>query len=187
MGSLFVKISFVFIVISILLIGISFSLVDSSKVDLVLGQSDNALGQDGDGNEASQSESSSQSANQNSMCVSGDSTSLSCNNLSAENDNVIQEDTRSISGKIYVIDGPIVKSVSGKASSTANCNPGDSIVSGFLSASADPESTNTQDIPIRSISENLDPESNEYTIQWRTLSNERPFILTGHAVCFDNP
>ena len=29
--------------------------------------------------------SSSQSTNQNSMCVSGESTSLSCNNLSAEN------------------------------------------------------------------------------------------------------
>jgi hypothetical protein len=40
------------------------------------------LDQDGVDNEASQSEYSSQETNQNSICVSGESTSLSCNNLS---------------------------------------------------------------------------------------------------------
>ncbi len=42
------------------------------------------MGQEGEGNEASQSENNSQETNQNSMCVAGESTSLSCNNLSSE-------------------------------------------------------------------------------------------------------
>ena len=54
------------------------------EVDSVFGQNGNSLGQEGDGNGASQSESSTQSTNQNSMCVSGESTSLSCNNLASE-------------------------------------------------------------------------------------------------------
>jgi len=44
----------------------------------------NAIGQQGDGNEASQSDSSFQETKQNNMCVSGESTSLSCSNLSSE-------------------------------------------------------------------------------------------------------
>lgn len=44
----------------------------------------NVIGQDGEGNEASQSDETFQSTNQDSMCVSGDSTRLSCNNLSSE-------------------------------------------------------------------------------------------------------
>jgi hypothetical protein len=52
--------------------------------NIIFAQSGNILGQDGDGNEASQNDSSSQETNQNSMCVSGESTSLSCNNLSSE-------------------------------------------------------------------------------------------------------
>ena len=48
------------------------------------GNNNNVIGQNGDENEASQSEETSQETNQNSMCVSGESTSLSCNNLSSE-------------------------------------------------------------------------------------------------------
>ncbi|ALI37238.1 Collagen triple helix repeat (20 copies) [Candidatus Nitrosocosmicus oleophilus] len=79
------KITFVVIVLSILIIGISFGFVDSSMSNLVFGQSGNSLGQKGEGNKASQSETSSQETNQNSMCVSGESTSQSCNNLSGQN------------------------------------------------------------------------------------------------------
>ncbi|HYF99583.1 MAG TPA: hypothetical protein VD815_05790, partial [Candidatus Saccharimonadales bacterium] len=52
--------------------------------DIAFAQSGNSLGQDGDDNNVSQSEENSQSTDQDSMCVSGDSTSLSCNNLSSE-------------------------------------------------------------------------------------------------------
>ena len=52
--------------------------------DDVHNSNNNVIGQDGDGNEATQSDSTSQSTDQNSMCVSGESTSLSCNNLSSE-------------------------------------------------------------------------------------------------------
>lgn len=84
MGSLFVKISFIVVVVSILLIGISFGL-NTSKLDLVYSQSGNTLGQEGDGKDASQSENSLQETSQNSLCVSGERTSLSCNNLSGQN------------------------------------------------------------------------------------------------------
>jgi hypothetical protein len=52
--------------------------------DDVNNNNNHVIGQDGEGNEASQSENSSQENNQNSMCVSGEITSLSCNNLSSE-------------------------------------------------------------------------------------------------------
>ncbi|HET6589684.1 MAG TPA: hypothetical protein VFG45_05925 [Candidatus Nitrosocosmicus sp.] len=71
--------------LSILGIVIALVPMDFSNVDTVFAQSgDNTLGQKGDGNEASQIENNSQDTNQNSMCVSGESTSLSCNNLSSE-------------------------------------------------------------------------------------------------------
>lgn len=76
-----------------------------SNIDFVFAQG-NSLGQDGEGdNESFQSESSSQESNQNNMCVSGENTSLSCNNLSSENnDRQTREDEQkplSIQGKIY--------------------------------------------------------------------------------------
>jgi hypothetical protein len=55
-----------------------------SEDDDVNNSNNNVIGQEGDGNEASQNEETSQETNQNSMCVSGESTSLSCNNLSSE-------------------------------------------------------------------------------------------------------
>lgn len=73
-----------FAILSILTLTIAMFSGDSSKVEDVLAQKGNTLGQEGEGNDASQSKSSSQDTNQNSMCISGDSTSLSCNNLSSE-------------------------------------------------------------------------------------------------------
>lgn len=52
--------------------------------DLVHNSNNSVISQDGDGNEASQSDETSQETGQSSMCVSGESTSLSCNNLSSE-------------------------------------------------------------------------------------------------------
>lgn len=135
-----------------------------------------------DGNEASQSESSSQDVNQRTMCVSGESTSLSCNNLAAENNNGIQRDANSMDKKIYVIQGPSEIPVSrGEASSTAICNPDDSIISGFFSISKDRTSINFRDI-----TENLDLENNEYSIHVAG-GFEEIFTVTANAVCFKNP
>jgi hypothetical protein len=78
-----VNYSYKFTILSILAITIVVFLLDFSKLD-TYAQGGNTLGQEGDGNEASQTESNSQDTNQNSMCVSGDSTALSCNNLSSE-------------------------------------------------------------------------------------------------------
>jgi hypothetical protein len=68
------------------IIGIIVALIPLNMVEFnsVFAQSNNAIGQDGDGNEASQSENNSQETTQNSMCVSGESTSSSCNNISSE-------------------------------------------------------------------------------------------------------
>jgi len=47
------------------------------------GDNDNVIGQDGDGNDASQSDESSQESSQGTQCVSGDDNLASCNNLSS--------------------------------------------------------------------------------------------------------
>lgn len=62
----------------------SFAQREEDDEDIVNNSNNNVISQEGDGNEASQSDETSQSTNQNSMCVSGESTSLSCNNLSSE-------------------------------------------------------------------------------------------------------
>lgn len=71
--------------LSIVVMAIAMFSIDSSCLNIVLAQSGNNLGLDGDDdNDTSQPETSSQEANHHSMCVSGDITSLSCNNLSSE-------------------------------------------------------------------------------------------------------
>jgi hypothetical protein len=71
--------------ITVLGVASIFVSIEVYDVDYVFAQSDNTLGQDGEGDsEAFQGESISQYNNQNSMCVSGDSTALSCNNLSGQ-------------------------------------------------------------------------------------------------------
>ena len=67
----FCKTGFKLTILPILLIIIVFVPANFSKVETVFAQNGNSLGQEGDGNDASQSDSSSQSTNQNSMCVSG--------------------------------------------------------------------------------------------------------------------
>jgi hypothetical protein len=172
-----------FTMLSILAMTIAMFSVDFSKIDFVSAQNGNTLGQEGDGNEASQSDETSQETSQNSMCVSGDTTELGCNNLSSEENNRVQEDRNSLNGKIYVVQGPSVTPESrGEATSSANCNSGDSIISGFFSVSEDFNPTF-----FRAITENLDPESNEYSIFIKAASDGDDYTLIGNAVCFDNP
>jgi hypothetical protein len=72
-------------ILSILGITIAIYPMDFSEFDFVFAQGGNAVGQDGDGyDESSQRESNVQNTDENSMCVSGESTALSCNNLSSE-------------------------------------------------------------------------------------------------------
>lgn len=60
-----------------MLVGMLFAQSDDDGDNYVIGQSS-------EGNKPSQSESSSQDTNQNTTCVSGESTSLCCNNLSGQ-------------------------------------------------------------------------------------------------------
>jgi hypothetical protein len=108
------------------------------------------LGQEGDSdNEASRSENSSQETNQNSMCVSSEITSLSCNKLSSEinaasipgeqgpeGPSDAQGATgpqgpagpQSVAEKISSVVGPV--STGSNTISTATCNPGETAISG---------------------------------------------------------
>ena len=56
-----------------------------SLVELIFAQNEdnNVIGQEGDGNDASQSEEDSQETDQNSQCVSGDSNFFGCNDWSS--------------------------------------------------------------------------------------------------------
>jgi hypothetical protein len=94
-----------FAIMSILGITMAMSSIDFSNYYFVSAQNGNTLGQEGNGNQAFQSDENIQETEQSSMCVSGVSTSLGCNNLSTEN---TDSQTRggehspfSIQGKIY--------------------------------------------------------------------------------------
>lgn len=85
MGSPFVKFEIKVIILSAFIMSVALSLMSIQKSFAQSDDSDNnAIGQKGEGNKASQSDEKSHDTNHNSMCVSGDSTSLSCNNLSSE-------------------------------------------------------------------------------------------------------
>jgi len=194
-----VKFEFKVLLIAVILILTSVIL---SNDELVHAQSGNSIGQEGDGNEALQSDESSQNNNQNSMCVSGDITSLSCNNLSSENgggtvsqgeqgpqgppgrqgekgDSGAQgpegpSGPQSIDGKAYKVTG---KAAGNGETSTAYCKEGDEVLSGgyklFKDASAYEFRLNT--VP----TDNLDG--------WEVSAlGSDNLSVTPVAVCFDN-
>ncbi|WP_148686269.1 hypothetical protein [Candidatus Nitrosocosmicus hydrocola] len=153
--------------------------------DSIFAQSSNTLGQEGDGNEASQSESSSQSTNQNSMCVSGESTSLSCNDFSYQRTGDFdpnQQGQRSMIGKIYEVIGPSSQSTF-SATSDASCSSGDSVISGgFKRGFVGDDFVNT------------DNELDSFMLDgdtWRVYMSDRGGVaelkVTAYAYCFDNP
>ena len=154
--------------------------MDFSEVDLVFAQSSNSLAQEGDDNEASESEEKSQDSNQNSMCVSGESVSLSCNNLSSEQGSKETAETQSISGKLYTVEGPLT-SRPDIASSTADCREGDDVLSGgFDAINRNPNAA------INSIqSHKLSSSSWAATID--ALHPTEPVAIQAFAYCFDNP
>ena len=101
-------------------------------------EDNNIIGQEGDGNDTSQSEDNSQEADQNSQCVSGDSNFFSCNNGSS---NIIGTSEQGTSGigfpviisndNIYVRDGNRAPATgSDTALSTVACDAGDALISG---------------------------------------------------------
>jgi len=174
-----VKFEIKVMILSASLILISVSL---ASIEPVLAQSDNTLGQDGDGNEASQSDESSQDSNQNNMCVSGESTSLSCINLSSENAGSGQDEQgpagpQSVNGKIYYAYGNNVAAAN-PAISDASCREGDSLISG------------SYNLLIRGDASNLvalvsGPNGND----WHVLiggSGTTKYDLNAIAICFDN-
>jgi hypothetical protein len=171
------------------ILGIAMTLVpmDFSTVDFIFAQSGNTLGQDGDGNEASQSEESSQSTNQNSMCVSGESTSLSCNNLSSDSIGASvpgeqgatgPEGPQSMEGKAYSVVGETATGNDSPTTSTANCESGDTVMGGGY------------DITIIALenTENIHSgPANGMTGWTATIDVHGTIGITAIAVCFDNP
>ncbi|WP_222424811.1 hypothetical protein [Candidatus Nitrosocosmicus arcticus] len=179
---LFVKIGFYVTILLVMLIIVAFVPMDFSKIDSAFGQSGNTLGQEGVGNEASQSNSSSQYTNQKSMCVSGDSTSLSCNNLSSENtDGQSRDDEQgplSIQGKIYQKFNTDTEDDDNYIA-TVSCDPGDTAISSNFKLD------NLGSIPIRQLTNTLDLSSNQATLEIETLREDA--LITVYINCFDNP
>ena len=154
--------------------------MDLSKIVFVNAQSHgNALAQGGDGdNEASQREEKSQLTNQKAMCVSGESTSLSCNNLSSENiDRHVDKDVQdpiSMEGRIYQTEGET--DATSPYVSRASCNEGDSALSGYYHVTFNR-------IPL-SLEETLS--SSDYAVSM-PLSQEPGSKIQVFVQCFDNP
>jgi hypothetical protein len=193
-------------------IGVTVISMDSSSVVFVFAQG-NSVGQEGAGNKASQSDSSSQETSQDSRCLSGEITSLSCNNLSSESigASVPGEQgpagpqgpqgpqgqpgatgesgatgpagPQSVLGKIYTVEGnPVNVITSGPPPrSTASCNDGDSLISGYFNAR-----NNQNPGALRVINQSPDFAENDWTIQ--IGGNEGDSIsYQAFAICFDNP
>lgn len=163
--------------------------VDITKTSFSSTEKNNAIGQGGEDNDnnVSQNEENSQNAEQNSMCVSGDSTSFSCNNLSSENiDGTIGEGPQgppgpqSIDGKVYEVVGDEVEGNNKIITSTANCDEGDTVMSGGFDIS--PQSWDTTGAIQSGPTSDLD--GWEATVE---TGGKIDTTLTATAVCFDNP
>jgi hypothetical protein len=193
MGSLFVKINYA---LPLILFSIAaLAMMNLSNIDFIFAQSGNSLSQEGDGNEASQSDEYSQNSNQNSMCVSGESTSSSCNNLSSESTGAHGQDeqgpagprgekgdkgpegpagVQSINGKAYKITG---KAAGDGETSTAKCKEGDTVISGGFKLFKD---SSTYEFRLNSVpTDDLDG--------WEVSASGGRADVTPVAICFDNP
>lgn len=186
------KFEFKILLIAAILILTSFILSDNR---LIHAQSGNTIGQEGDGNEVSQSIESIQSSNQNSLCVSGESTSLSCNNLSGQRNGLGQrgeEGTQgpsgpqSISGSTYYAStvADDTPGSDGSFSADSVCQAGDTVISGrSLYVTGPGISADAQ--PLGSY---LSGPIGEQT--WRTFATPhsvKDFQVQSTAFCFDNP
>ena len=170
-------------IFSILGVIMSLLSIDFLTINFVLAQG-NTIGQEGDGNEASQNESSSQSANQNSMCVSGDSTSLGCNNLSSENTDRQKGDDEqnpiSIQGMIYQKSNSDTED-EGNYLATVSCDPGDTAISSNFKI----DGVDSQSSRVNILLNTLDIPTNQATVEIATLTEEA--VVTVYINCFDNP
>lgn len=189
------KFEFKVLLIAVILILTSVILLNN---ELVHAQSGNSIGQDGDGNDASQTESNSQFTHQNSMCVSGESTSLGCNNLSGQNIASGQQGEQgpagpqgekgdpgaqgsegptgphSIEGKAYKVTG---KAADDGEISTAECEEGDTVISGGFRLFKD---SSTYEFRLNSVpTDDLDG--------WEVSASGGRADVTSVAICFDNP
>jgi hypothetical protein len=177
-----VKIKLFLTILPALLMGLAYVPLNLSDVDSVFAQSDNTLSQEGEGdNQASQTDSSSQETNQNSMCVSGEITSLSCNNLSSENaDSQAGDDKQkplSIQGKIYQKSNTDADDEANLLA-TVSCEPGDTAISSNFKLDGLMTSS-------RGLSNTLDISNNQATVEFKTVQD--PFSVTVYINCFDNP
>jgi hypothetical protein len=169
-----------------------------SKTETRLAQNgNNAIGQDGDENNASQSAENSQSTDQNSICASGDSTSLSCNNLSSESigdasfpgkqgppgaEGPQGEQGPAGTVDVYRVDGPTVTNEQGdsQVSSTDSCSPGDSVTGGGVN-------TNLVNGNIRQLTSTPNNSLDAWTaIVTSSSGSAGDTTITAFAVCQDN-
>lgn len=110
------------------------------------GDNDNVIGQDGDGNDASQSDESSQESSQGTQCVSGDDNFASCNNLSSNSIGLGKQGERGPPGpagpegppgpafepRMYIVQSEIETNPDGSnfVIIEVSCEPGDMLTGG---------------------------------------------------------
>lgn len=110
------------------------------------GDNDNVIGQDGDGNDASQSDESSQESSQGTQCVSGDDNLASCNNLSSNSIGLGKQGERGPPGpagpegppgpafepRMYIVQSEIETNPDGSnfVIIEVSCEPGDMLTGG---------------------------------------------------------
>ncbi len=135
------KVSKGFVVLYAVIASVFLISIDSISGEQIFAQNgdNNIIGQDGDGNDASQHSEDSQETNQNSQCVSGESNFFSCNNGALNNMDTTDEQGIPALGfpviisndNIYVRDGiPDTATGPDIALSTIACDSGDALISG---------------------------------------------------------
>lgn len=163
--------------------------MESSPVDQIFAQNEdnNLIGQEGGGNEATQSSEESKESDQSSQCVSGDSNFFSCNN---ENSNNIDANEQGVPAlfpviisneNIYVRDGNLATATGpDTALSTATCDPGDALISGssnyFLSDGSN----------IQSLSHFLRHLGFSWNVQGSAQGNGEISVIA-KILCYNNP
>jgi hypothetical protein len=176
------KFEFKVLLIAVILILTSVIL---SNDDLVHAQSDNSIGQDGDGNEASQTDAKSQDSNENTMCISGKSVSLSCNNLSNANDisQRLNDEQKlvSIQDMIYQNSNTVDENDGGYYTASVSCDSGDTAISSNFKL----DNIDFVNAPSHILKNTLDIPNNKATLQ--IFTPIKSAIVTVYINCFDNP
>ena len=179
-----------FIALCILVFSVFVIANELSPVELIFAQNEdnNVIGQEGDGNDASQSEEDSQETDQNSQCVSGDSNFFGCNDGSSNSINTKEQGAPGMgfpviisNDNIYVRDGNRATATGpDTALSTVACDAGDALISGTSNYELSEGSA------LASINHFLRHLGFSWNVQG-TAQDNGEITVTAKILCYNNP